>query len=164
MIGISSNTFADFSVSGLRAECSDIFVVEKYNLINEQPKADKYQLKDGSWVLFRSEELVLNCKINDLSVEARLKGKDARAKGACRSNPGAKLTLSINGKEVLKNSLMNNWCYQSLNRIEIKDSMIKICGHVGHDKDKACFTNSLRYLKSVGLPLSPFPMTKLSGE
>lgn len=164
LIVISTNTYADFSVGGLRTECSDIFVVEKYNLINEQPKANKYQLKDGSWVLFRSEELVLNCEINDLVVEARLKGKKARAKGACGSNPGVKLTLSINGEEILKSSLMNNWCYQSIDRIEIKDSMIKICGHVGHDKDKTCFTNGLKALKNIGLPLSPFPITKLSSK
>lgn len=154
-------TLADYVVQGTSVECSDRFVVEKHNLINSQPKSKKYQNDDGSWVLFWSEEYAVNCKVNGYEINAKIKGRETRAKGACGSNPGSNLNIIVNDLEVLRYSLMNNWCYQSLDRVEIDGDSIKICGHTGHDKNKACFSNSLEDLIKIGLPLSPFPIDKL---
>ena len=161
MVVTANLTLADYVVQGTSVKCADTFVVEKNNLVNSQPKSKKYQNDDGSWVMYWSEEHAATCKVNGYDIKAKVKGREARAKGACGSSPGSNLNLIVNGVEVLQYSLMNNWCYQSLDRVEIDGDNITICGHSGHDKNKGCFSNSLEDLIKIGLPLSPFPINKL---
>ncbi|NVK38237.1 MAG: hypothetical protein HWE18_09950 [Gammaproteobacteria bacterium] len=164
LLCFSQFVLADWKVQGIRMACGDDFKVLSHNLINKEPKEELYEDIDGSWLVFRAQEKELECSLNGLTIKSKVTGKKSSARGACGSAKGASLSLTINGLEILKNSLMNNECYQSIDKIEISPQKITICGHQGNGKAQECFDSSWENISDMQLPLSPFPISKLKNQ
>jgi hypothetical protein len=155
---------ADWKVQGIKMSCAADFKVASHNLMNKEPKEELYEESDGSWLIFRAQEKEIECSLNGLTINSKVSGKKSSARGACGSAKGANLSLTINGTEILKNSLMNNECHQSIDKIEIMPQKITICGHQGIGKPQECFESSWEEISNMQLPLSPFPISKLKKQ
>ncbi len=168
---------ADWMKQGMFVKCEDSysFEISTYNLVSGKPQlAGEYMYsdlspKDKNRVYWDYEQHKTECDVAGISILAIFQIQKPGS-GMCGANPGAKLKLVVDGKDVFGYATVNNDCYDSLNRIkfysyngERENLSFTICGHT---KDVALhFDGCLEYLNgsffNLPIPLSAFPLSKL---
>jgi len=173
---ISTYSFADESSQAYYVECDEgkKFIATSFNIVNG---TDKYYA--GNLIQYPTAYEIeekhiygdgnFSCKVDDFDINITIKSNEPHM-GMCGSVPGAKLSLSLNGKQIVKNANINLGCYQTLEAIDITYSPyteyteFKFCGHTDLGRPshfEGCLTYRQKKFLKISSKLEDRPLDAL---
>ncbi|MEW6982503.1 hypothetical protein AAD001_07605 [Colwelliaceae bacterium 6471] len=178
---ISFLSVADWTEQGIYAKCSDGFKLEigSYNVTNGNPSANTLGIfpylskNEQEFIFMDNDEHEINCKLADKSINVIFKLNQPSARGACGAAPGGKISLTIDGVTIFKNTSINNGCYESIEKITISTFASKaenlryeFCGNgkTTNFSVRGCIELNNDNFSKVKLPLSIFPISNLLSQ